>query len=64
MRKYYSLRRYPDSNYQAKLIRKAKAWAWGVILVFILMLVWAGLGAPVSYGGESIKNYQYNEREK
>jgi hypothetical protein len=56
MRSYNFLRQYPDSNYRDKCIRVAKSWAWGLTLIGLLLLVWAGLGAPVSYDGQARKN--------
>lgn len=52
MRNYHFLSRYPDKDYQHKFIRIAKTWAWGLLIVMVAILIWAGLGAPVSHGGK------------
>jgi hypothetical protein len=55
MRSYHFMRKYPDRSYKEKIIRIAKGWAWATFLIICLTLIWALLGAPVSYGGKAAK---------
>lgn len=45
------LNRYPDATYQDKATRIAKTWGYVLAIIVLAILVWIGLGAPVSHGG-------------